>query len=198
MAKKVTKYSVEDLLYMPKEELIKIHNREAERRNKQITRAKKRGASTDVTGRRRTRLSLKTHFSRKEIIRRYQEMINAPDITLEGMIKDIAHAMAPDNEEFYNHLLNIFRKDSAAAIKALNMYKKLITEKKLGKLSSWRDVYYESLKQAWLTKRAVPKGKRGTTVITSFSPTDRRRTVYDIPLDELTTKDILQILEGIR
>lgn len=73
---KAKTYSVLELNAISKTELIDIVNRQSERFNKQITRAKSRGITdfSSVGGSRRvTRYKKTTKLSKKELIERYQE-----------------------------------------------------------------------------------------------------------------------------
>lgn len=180
-------YSAEELLNMNKDELIKIYNREAERHNKQVTRAKKRGIEGTVTGKRQTVLKPSTKISKEEIIKRYQESTAANDLTWPGMIRDIAAAMGNKSEAYIKALEKELRKNPKKAAEIINKYRKIYTRSAMGgmKTPALRDIYYEAL------TRAIETGE-----IESRSPIDRRGTIFDYEGPDLDV--VINLLDRIK
>lgn len=170
---KRTIYSAEELLYMDKEELIRIHNREAERHNKQVTRAKGRGVSAGLTGKRVSPLSKNSRMSVEDITERLLNLYDRADLTLTGMLNDIADVFGNDSKEFKRDLKRKLKEDPNKGFEIARDYADTMQQIKRGKKRSWRAVYYEAL------VRAVESHE-----IESFAHVDRVGTDFDYQADQ--------------
>lgn len=172
MKKKYKTHSAEELLSMSKDEVIKEYNRAVERHNKRITRARKRGITPAATGRRRSRLSKRTKISKQEMIRRMQEMEAGSNITVEGMINDIARMYGNESAEFKAALRDLLDKNPGLFSSIYEKYRQIMEKQRTGVLPDWRSVYYETLSVAVDTQE-----------VKSFSPVDRKNTIWGIQTD---------------
>lgn len=157
-------FSAEEMLEWNKAELIKEYNKTAERHNKRITRARARGITPAATGRRRSRLSSKTKISKQEMVKRIQEM-NASDITVAGMIDDIARMYGNQTKAFKDQLNQLLKEEPGVFSSIYQKYRELMVGIKTGKFTDWRAIYYETLSYAVETKEIrwyYPDDKRGT------------------------------------
>lgn len=180
MAKKVTFHSAEELWSMDYSDVLKIYNRSAERYNKQITRAKKRGINLDIIGgdtRPKVYRNKKTSPTKARLIAEYQihrirfgENINEEGIQkkYEQFVNDMAEIFGNETEAFKKSLERMLASGSVAAQQILNLYRDAVSKVSTGKLSGDRGAYYEAL------KRDV-----NNLNIDSFAPSDREGTVYD-------------------
>ena len=200
MAKRKVKiYTAEELLSMSKEEVIEIYNREAERRNKQITRARKRGITPRATGRRKSRLSKKTKISKEEIIKRYQETKAAGDVTIQGMIDDVARMYGNESAAFKAQLRALLDKNPGQFSAIYERYKNIMVAQATGELKSWREIYYETLKNAVETNRVKWFDEKTGTPWENPAPGDPDiMDEYRNMLAEILKLDLERILNNAR
>ena len=133
-------YSAEEMLYMDREELIQIYNREAERRNKQITRAREAGAEAGLTGSRVSILRPGTKISSEEIISRVQGMYGRSELTKTQMVKDLSVLFGNDSDEFRAELTRMLKENPGQGFNIAQKYADAVEKARTGEAQSWRDI----------------------------------------------------------
>lgn len=178
-------YSAEELLYMDREELIQIYNREAERRNKQITRARAVGAEAGLTGARVSILKKGSKMSNEEIVTRVQGMYGRAELTKTQMVNDLSTLFGNDSDEFRAELNRMLNENPGQGFNIAQKYADVVEKARTGEAQSWRDIYYKALKNAVDSQE-----------LESASSMDKAETVFDY--DHLTLDIIEEMLGRIQ
>ena len=178
-------YSAEELLYMDRDALIQIYNREAERRNKQITRARGEGAEAGLTGSRVSILKPGTTKSNEEIVAGLQGMYGRAELTKTQMVKDLSTLFGNDSDEFRQELNRMLKENPGQGFNIARKYADAVEKARTGEAQSWRDIYYQAM------ENAVDSGE-----IESESSMDKAETVFDY--DHLTLDIIEEMLGRIQ
>lgn len=178
-------YSVEEMLHMDREKLIEIHNREAERRNKQITRNRGRGVEAGFTGTRVSIIKKGTKMSNEDIIRRTQQMYTRAELNLSQMVSDISHLFGNDTPEFRQELREMLKEDPQKGYEIARKYSDKIEDAAAGKMESWRSIWYSAAKVAY----AIGE-------LPGFTGGEKNGTIFDY--DELSLDVIDQIMDYLK
>lgn len=178
-------YTIEEMLHMDREELIQIHNREAERRNKQIGRNRGRGVEAGFTGTRVSRLKPGTRMSNEEIIRRTQQMYSRAELNLSEMVSDISHLFGNDTPEFRRNLRQMLKEDPQKGYEIARKYADKIEDAAAGKMESWRSIWYTAARIA----HAIGD-------LPGFTSGEKSGSIFDY--DELSLDVIDQIMDYLK